>query len=84
LLGACRTSPNGRDASFVLSEQPSPVAGGRAAVGASRIRWNAPTSGQATIDRLEWDPALGGSEEVRQVIDSLVGDWRAKRGRVRE
>lgn len=29
---------------------------------------------QATIDRIEWDPALGGSdEEVRQVIDALAG-----------
>lgn len=51
----------------------------RAPVGCFHIRWNAPTSGQATIDRLEWDPALGGSdEEVCQVIDSLAG-WRLSR-----
>jgi hypothetical protein len=53
--------------------------GRRAPVGAFQIRWNTPTGGQATIDRLEWDPALGGSdEEVCQVINSLVG-WRLSR-----
>jgi hypothetical protein len=48
----------------------------RRPVGAFQIRWRHPTHDQATIDRLEWDPTLGGSdEEVRQVIDSLAG-WR--------
>jgi hypothetical protein len=53
--------------------------GRRAPVGAFQIRWNAPTSGQATIDRVEWNPALGGSDgEVCQVIDALAG-WRLSR-----
>lgn len=51
----------------------------RPAVGCFHIRWNHPTSGQATIDRIEWDPALGGSdEEVCQVIDALAG-WHLSR-----
>ena len=48
----------------------------RRPVGAFQIRWRYPTHDQATIDRIEWDPSLGGSdEEVCQVIDSLAG-WR--------
>ena len=48
----------------------------RRPVGAFQIRWHHPTHDQATIDRLEWDPSLGGSdEEVCQVIDALAG-WR--------
>ena len=48
----------------------------RRPVGAFHIRWRHPTHDQATIDRLEWDEALGGSEEeVCQVIDALAG-WR--------
>jgi len=51
----------------------------RVPVGSFHIRWNSPTGDQATIDRLEWDPALGGSdEEVCQVIDSLAG-WHLSR-----
>lgn len=51
----------------------------RRAVGAFHIRWHAPTGDQATIERLEWDPERGGSdEEVRQVIDVLAG-WRLAR-----
>jgi hypothetical protein len=51
----------------------------RPAVGSFHIRWNWPTTGQATIDRIEWDPALGGSdEEVCQVVDALAG-WRLSR-----
>jgi len=53
--------------------------GRRMPVGAFQIRWHAPTGDQATIDRLEWDPALGGSdEEVCHVIDALAG-WRLSR-----
>lgn len=53
--------------------------GRRPPVGAFQIRWHAPTGDQATIDRVEWDPALGGSdEEVCQVIDALAG-WRLSR-----
>ena len=51
----------------------------RKPVGAFHIRWHFPTGDQATIDLLEWDPALGGSdEEVCQVIDALAG-WRLAR-----
>ena len=51
----------------------------RQPVGAFHIRWRHPTDDQATIDRLEWDPALGGSDqEVCQVIDALAG-WRLAR-----
>jgi hypothetical protein len=51
----------------------------RSPVGAFQIRWHAPTGGQATIDRIEWEPALGGSdEEVCAVIDALAG-WRLSR-----
>jgi hypothetical protein len=48
----------------------------RQPVGAFHIRWRYPTHDQATIDRIEWNPSLGGSdEEVCQVIDALAG-WR--------
>jgi hypothetical protein len=48
----------------------------RRPVGAFHIRWRYPTHDQATIDRIEWDASLGGSdEEVCQVIDALAG-WR--------
>ena len=48
----------------------------RRPVGAFHIRWRYPTHDQATIDRIEWDATLGGSdEEVCQVIDALAG-WR--------
>jgi hypothetical protein len=51
----------------------------RRPVGAFHLRWHTPTSDQATIERLEWDPELGGSdEEVCQVIDALAG-WRLSR-----
>ena len=51
----------------------------RAAVGAFHIRWRYPTGDQATIDRIEWAPPLGGSdEEVCQVINALAG-WRLTR-----
>ena len=51
----------------------------RRPVGAFHVRWHTPTSDQATIERLEWDPALGSSdEEVCQVIDALAG-WRLAR-----
>jgi hypothetical protein len=51
----------------------------RRPVGAFHIRWHQPTHEQATIDRLEWDATLGGSdEEVCQVIDALAG-WRLAR-----
>ncbi len=47
---------------------------GRRPVGAFSIRWRTPSEDQATIDRIEWDPELGGSDqEVCQVIDSLAG-----------
>jgi hypothetical protein len=53
--------------------------GRRPAVGSFHIRWNAPTSDQATIDRIEWDPALGGSDaEVCDVVDALAG-WHLSR-----
>jgi hypothetical protein len=42
--------------------------------GAIYIRWGVPTPSSALIERIGWDPALGGSEaEVRHVIDALVG-----------
>lgn len=48
----------------------------RRPVGAFQIRWRYPTHDQATIDRIEWDATLGGSDqEVCQVIDALAG-WR--------
>jgi hypothetical protein len=38
------------------------------------IRWQHPTPALATIERLGWDLAAGGSElEVREVIDVLAG-----------
>ena len=50
---------------------------GASPVSAFRIRWGYPTSHQATIDRIAWDPDLGGRpEEVEQVIDVLAG-WPA-------
>ena len=50
-------------------------AGGRAdPVGAFHVRWRDPAEDQATIWRLEWDPARGGSEdEVRRAIAVLGG-----------
>lgn len=45
--------------------------------GAFLIRWDYPTHGEAMITHLHWDPASGGSEEeVRQVINVLLG-WPA-------
>ena len=42
--------------------------------GAFRLRFDVPARGTATVDRISWDPAIGGSEaEVRAVINALVG-----------
>jgi hypothetical protein len=51
----------------------------RQPVGAFHVRWHTPGFDQATIERLEWDPELGSSdEEVCQVINTLAG-WRLTR-----
>jgi hypothetical protein len=43
-------------------------------VGGFWVRWEFPSAGQATIERIGWDLAAGSSEaEVRQVIDLLAG-----------
>ena len=42
--------------------------------GAFRLRFDVPARGTATIDRISWDPTVGGSEaEVRAVINALAG-----------
>jgi len=53
---------------------PSRRRDGAAPVSAFRIRWGLPTTHQATIDRIAWEPKLGGSpEEVNEIIDVLAG-----------
>jgi hypothetical protein len=51
------------------------------AVAAFWLRWEYPSRGQATIDRLGWDPLHGGSlDEVVEVIEVLAG-WPIWSGR---
>ena len=62
---------------WLLTSGPSRRRDGASPVSAFRIRWASPTAHQATIDRIAWDPGLGGGpEEVEQVIDVLAG-WPA-------
>lgn len=43
-------------------------------VGGFWVRWDHPSSAQATIERIGWDLTAGGSEpEVRQIVDLLAG-----------
>jgi hypothetical protein len=43
-------------------------------VSAFRIRWGAPSGHLATIDRVVWEPKLGGSvEEVGEIVNALAG-----------
>ena len=47
---------------------------GHAPVGQFSVHWHTPNDPLATIDRIEWDPAQGGSEaEVYEVINTLAG-----------
>jgi hypothetical protein len=53
-------------------------------VGGFRVRWEYPSTAQATIERLGWDLTGGSSElEVRQVIDLLAG-WPVATPSVRQ
>jgi hypothetical protein len=41
---------------------------------AARIRWHDPTGEQATLWKVEWDPAEGGGEdEVWRAVEVLAG-----------
>jgi hypothetical protein len=43
-------------------------------IGAFWIRWHDPTEEQATLWKVEWDPAEGGSEEeVWRAVEVLAG-----------
>lgn len=43
-------------------------------LGCFYMRWHAPTEAQATIWKVEWDPAEGGSEEeVWRAVEVLAG-----------
>ena len=56
---------------------PSRRRDGASPVSAFRIRWGSPTTHQATIDRIAWEPKLDGSpEEVNEIINVLAG-WPA-------
>ena len=63
-----------RGATVLLWSGRAARGGGGAPVGAFWVRWRFPTAGEATIYRLEWDPAAGGSErEVWTALEVLAG-----------
>jgi hypothetical protein len=68
LLSTCRPSWRHRGARPPTPRTASPHAGG------FWIRWHDPTDARATIWKVEWDPAEGGSEEeVWQAVEILAG-----------
>jgi hypothetical protein len=66
-----------RGATVLVWSGPFDAAGDRAEpVGCFYVRWHDPAEDQATIWRLEWDPAQGGSgEEVRRAL-AILADRR--------
>ena len=63
-----------RQGAAVLIWSAGQLAEDAEAVGAFWVRWRDPTDEQATIVKIEWDPAVGGSEaEVWHAIAVLAG-----------
>ena len=59
---------------LIWSTNATATESGGEPVGAVRIEWHAPTEHDATIRRIEWIPAAGGSEhEVWLALEVLAG-----------